>query len=286
MAETVHSDDILHRAQELETYVTLSEETLKSLRVMKQEADKIVSSLGHKKDELSRHEQDLVDYLKKLQMVSQKADALLTPMTDQQQELDGLSKKLAEGIAGIDAIIQQKMGPLVEELGNKVNVLEDEFHTTNEKFHKGLDGSVVEVIQKEDAVVKNLSQRVDGYEKFAGVQKAALEEQKHTVEHEGKDIVELRKALQELKAAAEKHKQEFKSLTDKQNEELRELVGKQKEEITALVEQRHRELSGTVSELHEKHIKILEKDGAQVKSTLNAIIAKLGNVKFKKILGL
>lgn len=286
MTEIAQSDDILHRAQQLESYVTLSEETLKSLRIMKQEADKIISALGHKKDELSRHEQDLVNYLKKLQLVSQKADALLTPMTDQKQELDGLEKKLTEGIAGIDGIVQQKMGPLVEELQNKLKALEDEFRTTNETFHRGLDRSVVEVIQKEDEAVQSLSHRVEDFEKLAGVQHAALEQQKHTVEHEGKDIGELRKALQELKTAAEKHKLEFKSLTEKQNDELRELVGKQKEEITALVEQRHRELSGTVSELHEKHIKILEKDDAQVKSTLNAIIAKLGNVKFKKILGL
>jgi chromosome segregation ATPase len=297
MTEIANSDDVLHRAQQLETYITLSEETLKSLRIMKQEADSIIGSLGQRKDELNHHQQDLVEYLKKLQMVSQKADVLLTPMTDQKQELESLTKKLAEGIAGIDGVVQQKMEPLAEKLDHEVKALENEFHTTNEKFHKGLDGSVVDLLQKRDEIVKNLSQRVDSCEKLAGVQKAAVEEQGRTVEREGKDISDLRKALQELKATVEKQKQEFKSLTEKQNEEFKGLtqkqneefkglVEKQKEEMTAQWEKRHQELNGTIAELNDKHIKNLEKDHAQIKSALNAVISKLGNVKFKKLLGL
>lgn len=286
MTEIVNSDDVLHRAQQLESYISLSEETLKSLRVMKQEADAILSSLGQRKDELNRHQQDLVDYLKKLQMVSQKADALLTPMTDQKQELEGLSKKLAEGIAGIDGLVQQKMELLAEKLDHEVKALEDEFHTTNEKFHKGLDGSVVDLVQKESETVKTLSQRVDRCEQIAGAQKPVIEEHGRAVEREGKEIAELRKGLQDLKAALEKQKQELKSAVDKQKEELKGLVDKQKEEFNALVEKRLQEVSGTIAELNDKHIKILEKEHAQIKSALNAVISKLGNVKFKKILGL
>ncbi len=286
MTEIANSDDVLHRAQQLETYIALSEETLKSLRIMKQEADSIISSLGQRKDELNHHQQDLVDYLKKLQMVSQKADVLLTPMTDQKQELESLTKKLAEGIAGIDGIVQKKMEPLAERLDNELKALEEEFHTTNEKFHKGLDVSVVDLVQKEDETVKTLSQRVDRCEQITGVQKSGLEEQGRAIEREGKEIAELRKGLQELKAAVEKQKQELKSVTEKQQEELKGLVEKQKEEFNALVEKRHQEMSGTIAELNDKHIKILEKDHAQIKSALNAVISKLGNVKFKKLLGL
>jgi len=286
MTETTNPEDILHRAQQLESYVTLSEETLKSLRIMKQEADKIIGSLGHKKDELSRHEQDLIEYLKKLQLVSQKADALLTPMTDQKQELDTLSKKLDEGIAGIEGVVQQKVEPLVERLDNEVKALEDEFHKTNETFHRGLDGSVADLLQKEDQTILGLSQRVEACEKHAVAQQAALGEQSRTVEREGKEISEVRKAAQELKTALEKQKQELNASTEKRVEELKEIVVKQKEELTAMMEKRNQDLQGTVAELSEKHIKNLEKDGAQIKATLNAIIAKLGNVKFKKILGL
>jgi chromosome segregation ATPase len=286
MTETANSDDILKRAQQLESYVTLSEETLKSLRIMKQDADKIISSLEHRKDELSQHEQDLVDYLKKLQLVSQKADALLTPITDQKLEVENLSKKLKEGIAGIDGVIQQKMEPLVEKLDNEVKALEEEFHATNEKFHKGLDGSVVDLLQKADDTVNSLAQRVDGCEKIADAHKTALEEQRRAVEREGKDIAEIRKVLQELKVAAEKQRQELKDLSESQSEEFKKIAEKQKEEMIGLVEKRHQELTSTITELNEKHIKNLEKDDAQIKSALNSVIAKLGNVKFKKLLGL
>jgi hypothetical protein len=286
MTEITDTDDILHRAQQLETYVTLSEETLKSLRIMKQEADKIIGSLGHKKDELSRHELDLVDYLKKLQLVSQKADALLTPITDQKLELENLSKQLADGIAGIDGVVQQKMEPLAQRLDQEVKALEDEFHATNEKFHKGLDGSVVDLIQKEDDNLKSLSQRVDRCDELGGAHKAALQEYGVVIEREGKEIVELRRAVQELKVTIEKQNQEFKGLTKKQGEELRGAVDKQREELTALVEKLHQETKSTITELNDKHIKTLEKDDAQLKSTLNVVIAKLGNVKFKKLLGL
>jgi len=286
MAEIADTDDLLHRAQQLETYVTLSEETLKSLRVMKQEADKIIGSLGHKKDELSRHELDLVDYLKKLQLVSQKADALLTPMTDQKQEIESLSKKLDEGIAGIDGAVQQKMEPLVDKLDKEVKALEDEFHATNEKFHKGLDGSVVDLVQKEEESLNGLAQRVDRCEQFGGAHKAALQEHAIVLDREGKEIADLRKAVQELRTTLEKQSQDLKAVTEKQSEEWTGIVNKQQEELTALVEQRHHETEAVIAELNDKHIKTLEKDDAQLKSALNAIIAKLGNVKFKKILGL
>ena len=275
MTEIVHSDDVLHRAQELESYVNLSEETLKSLRIMKQEADNIIKSLAQRKDELSRHEQDLVEYLKKLQLVSQKADALLTPITDQKLELESLTKKLDEGIAGIEGVVQQKVEPLVQTLDTKLKGLEERLGTTNETLQNSLEVKAAEFHQKQDELAKELSQRIDGCEKQAGVQKAALEEEGRTVEHEAKDISGLRKSLQELKEMLDKQKEEFKSVAEKQGEELKGLLEKQKGELT-----------GSLSELNEKHIKNLEKENAQIKSALNAIIAKLGNVKFKKLLGL
>jgi hypothetical protein len=67
---------------------------------------------------------------------------------------------------------------------------------------------------------------------------------------------------------------------------LKGTIEKQKEELTALAEKLHQESKSTIAELNDKHIKTLEKDDAQLKSALNAVIAKLGNVKFKKLLGL
>jgi len=275
MSETLQSDDVINRAQELESYINQSQIALKALRSMREDAEQIVGSLNQKKDELSRHEQDLVDYLKKLQLVSQKADALLTPIVDQKQELDELSKKLADGIASIDGLVQKTVEPLGRQLEEKLKAIADELHATNETLHKEVNTSAASLRQNQDILVKNLSPRIDGCEKLGGSQKAALEEQRQAIEREGKNTLELRKAVQELKGSIEKQLQELKTQSEKQRAELTGLVEKQKGELGALI-----------SELSEKHIKVLEKDSAQIKSALNAIIGKLGNVHFKKLLGL
>lgn len=279
MSDSMQLDDVINRAQELETYVTQYQVALKALRSMKDDADKILGSLHQKKDELSRHEQDLIGYLKKLQLVTQKADTLLTPMTEQKDQLELLAKKLEAGISGLDATVQQKMEPLVNgletKIGEQIGGLRTEF-----------EESVTALLKKQEEVVKGLSQRFETDEKGTGTLKAAVDEERKMIEHGTKEAAELRKTLQELKAAVVQQKQEFKGELNRQSEEFKSMAEKQKEELNALMEKRRQDVETSLTELREKHIKVLEKDEAQIKSTLNAIISKLGNVKFKKLLGL
>jgi chromosome segregation ATPase len=286
MADILQFDDVVNRAQELETYITQYQVALKALHAMKEEADKIVGTLHQKKDELSRHEQDLVEYLKKLQLVSQKADALLTPIVDQKKELETLGNKLEEGIAGIDGIVDQRLKTVVEPLQAKLQELEAGLGTATAELRKDVETTVADLGRKQDELVKDLSERIEGSENVARSHTTALEAQNKAAEQARKNAAELQKVLQDLKGVVEKQRQEFKGLMERQHEELKSLLAKQKEEESALVEQRRKELSDMIGELSEKRIKVLEKDDAQLKSTLNAVIAKLGNVKFKKILGL
>ena len=246
---------------------------------MQEDADKIVVSLQHKKDELSRHEDDLVAYLKKLQLVTEKADAVLTPIVNQKQELEFLTKKLEEGLASLDGTVQQRVQPLLQELeakiGETVAALRNDFQT-----------GVSDVMKKLEELAKSLSGRVDAGEKASTALKSTLEETRRFLEQEKKDTAELKKTVQDLKNSVEKQKQEFKSELYKQGEEFKATSEKQKEELKSQLDKRRQEVDATLTELSEKHIKVLEKDDAQFKSTLNAIIAKLGNVKFKKLLGL
>jgi chromosome segregation ATPase len=275
MGETLQSGDIINRAQELETYITQYQVALKALRTMQEEANKIVSSLHQKKDELSHHEQDLVEYLKKLQLVSQKADAVLTPIVDQKQELETLTKKLEEGIASIDGMIEEKVAPRTKTLEERLNAILDEFHSSHEAIQKTMESGVNNLRNNYDAMLTKLSQRIDSCEKVEGSHKSLLEGERQTIQKEEKEITELRNALHELK-----------KLIENQSQQLKSQAQQQQSEVTALMEKLKGELSGIIAELNDKHIKVLEKQSAQYKSTLNALISKLGNVKFKKLLGL
>lgn len=279
MSETLQPDDVISRAQELETYISQYQIALKALRAMQDEANKVVGSLHQKKDELSRHEEDLLAYLKKLQLVSEKADAVLTPVADQRQQLDALSKKLEEGVAGLDGMVQQRIGPLLKELETKIG-------ESLTALRKEFEESVAAVLKRQEEIVKSLSQRFEVDEKGTGTLKVTVEEEKRMIEQGTKEAGELRKTLQELKGLVDKQKLEFKGELNRQSEEFKSMAEKQKEELSALMEKRRQEIDGIVTELRDKHIKILEKDDAQIKSTLNALISKLGNVKFKKLLGL
>lgn len=279
MSETLESDDVINRAHELETYVTQYQVALKALRTMQDEVDEIVSSLHQKKDELSRHEQDLVDYLKKLQLVSQKADAVLTPIVEQKQELEALTKKVEEGIAGLDGMIQERTDPRLKDLEAKFDELISTLRTES-------TAKVTEVLKNQERIFKNLAQRIDANVQGATTLKGALEEEKRVVDQGKKDAVEMRKTIQDLKVLVEKQGQALKHEFDRQTGEIKAALGKQKEELTTLTEQRRQEIDAALTELREKHVKVLEKDEAQLKSTLNALISKLGNVKFKKLLGL
>lgn len=275
MTELVHSDDAANRIQELDTYISQALDALKSLRSMKEDADKIIGSLSQKKDELGRHEQDLAEYLKKLQLVSQKAEMLLTPIVDQKQELDTLGKKLSEGITGIEGVVQQKVDAAAEKLDGRISALEGELQTTSESLRKGIETNIADLLKKEDALVKNLSQRIDNCQTVGNSQKLALEGQGKLIERLGKDAVDLRGTIQNLKGMMEKQKEDFKGV-----------VAKQQEEFGGQLEKQKQDLNGAIAELNEKHVKALEKEYAQVKSVLNAVVAKLENVKFKKLLGL
>jgi hypothetical protein len=98
--------------------------------------------------------------------------------------------------------------------------------------------------------------------------KAGLDGLGKSIKQSVTDIVQLRGAITDLTGATGKQKEELvKTFTDAHE--------KQKQEYEA-----------AIKELREKTIKNLEKETAQIKSVLNAAVAKLNNVKFKKILGL
>ncbi len=269
MADITQLDELFDKAKDLESYVGQSQIILKSLITAKEDATVIIRSLSQKQDELTRLQGDISGYLKSLQALSQKADAILSPMGDQKKELDELSKKVNEGISGIDGLIQEHLGEFARKFETKMMDLTTMMDTAAATSKKNLDTGIADLVQKQEALAKNLAQRLEKEEK------TAAETLRAGVEQEKKESAELRKTIQDLKGTLDRFK-----------EDVQKVMAKQKEETDALAEKRYQELNAAVKELSDKHIKVLEKDSTQLKSSLNAIISKLGNVKFKKLLGL
>ncbi len=279
MTDITQLDDIFEKAKEIESYVGQSQIILKSLITAKEDAGAIIRSLSQKQDELTRLQQDIGGYLTTLQTVSQKAEALLTPMEDQKKELVDLAKKVEEGIAGIDGLIQQRLAEHSEQDEAKHKDITAALDTAVSTVRKDVDEEITGAIRKEDELLKNISQRIEKDEKVVETQRTVLETQKTVLEQEKKEAADLRKAIHDLKGMLDKFRGDLK-------EEINGALTKQKEELTTGLDKRYQELNTSIKDLSDKHIKALEKDNTQIKSTLNSIISKLGNVKFKKILGL
>ena len=308
MNETTHSDDVKKSLQELNSYLSESTGILKSIRTMKEDAEKIVAALSQKKDELSRHEQDIVDYLEKIKLVWQKAEALLSPIQAEKEQLEVLDRKVAEALSGIDGAIQQKVDLLSGGLSGKQQALETELHESLAALRKELETSSADSVHAQHALVDKLSQRIDGAQQEMDTQKTVLDGLGNTVKKMGADDTELRRAAEGIKATLEKNRhdsdsalaglrratEDIKATLEKDRHDfdsaLVDVRQKQREELTAalteLQEKQKKEFQSSLDEMVDKSIKPLEKEYARIKSVLNAAVEKLNNVKFKKLLGL
>lgn len=282
MTEILNAVDVLNRVHELDNYISQSLDVLKSLRVTKDDAEKIYQSLSLKMDELVRREQDFSDYLKTIQVVSQKADAIMSPIVQGKEELERLDKKVNEQLETIGGEIEKTIGSVTERLSGDQKALEEKLNDLVATLRKESEAINADVLRQQQEALTSLSQQIEAHQNASDAHQGvldthratmekhqtALEGQSKKVEQLRKDVAELVGAVQESKANLEKQRQEFA-------DSLKKIHDEQKLEFeTAL------------TELREKHIKVLEKDDAQIKTALNGVIKKLSNVKFKKMLGL
>lgn len=286
MAEITSSDSVIKKLQEFDKYVSQSLEVLKTLRGIKDDVEKLNHSISEKKNELSRYEQELATFLKKAELVSKQADTILSPMLREKGELERLGKNLTDGLARLDSTLEGKIEEglaLHSELVKKEldglaqekkelqeqadaffkNILKNserahtklsESHITfqekvNESIktvHKEIDTQIADFLYKQNALVSNLSQQIDSYQRLTDSLKSSIDTQSNQIGH-----------------------------LENQNTELRQTIERQSQEFTT-----------KLVELRDGKVQQLEKDITQMKSTLNEVSAKLNNMKFKKILGL
>jgi len=122
-----------------------------------------------------------------------------------------------------------------------------------EATRKEMESRIADFLYKQNALVVNLSQQIDSYQRLTESLKSALDIQ-------GRQITYLESENSEHRQATENIKRDLKQQGEEFDTKLREL--------------------------REDHILNLEKENAQMKSVLNDISAKLSNMKFKKLLGL
>lgn len=286
MAEITSSDGVIKKLQEFDKYVSQSLEVLKALRGIKDDVEKLNYFISEKKNELSRYEQELTTFLKKAESVSKEADAILSPMLREKEELERLDKNLTDGLAKLDSTLEGKIeeglalhSELVKkELDNLAqekkelqersdaffkNILKNlerehaklsEDHITFREtvkesiktVRKDIDTQIADFLYKQNALVSNLSQQIDSYQRLTDSLKSSIDKQSNQIAH-----------------------------LENQNMELRQTIERQSQEFTT-----------KVVELREGKVQQLERDITQMKPTLKEVSAKFNNMKFKKLLGL
>lgn len=286
MAKITSSDGVIKRLQEFDKYVGQSLDVLETLRGIKDDVEKLNRSISEKKNELTRYEQELTQFLKKAELVSKQANSILPPILKEKEGLEKLDRKLTDGLAKLDVTLESKIeeglalhGELVKKeidmlIQEKKELQEqaDAFfkkilkysetelaklgesqkafqQTVNESIlivRKELDTQIADFLYKQNALVTNLSQQIDSYQRLT-------ESLASTLEKQGGQINEL----------------------ENQNIELRQIIERQSQEFNS-----------RLSDLREGKVQQLEKELMQLRTALNEVTAKLNNMKFKKILGL
>lgn len=286
MAKITSSDGVIKRLQEFDKYVGQSLDVLETLRGIKDDVEKLNRSISEKKNELTRYEQELTQFLKKAELVSKQADSILAPILKEKEGLEKLDRKLTDGLAKLDVTLESKIeeglalhGELVKKeidmlIQEKKELQEqaDAFfkkilkysetelaklgesqkafqQTVNESIlivRKELDTQIADFLYKQNALVTNLSQQIDSYQRLT-------ESLASTLEKQSGQINEL----------------------ENQNIELRQIIERQSQEFNS-----------RLSDLREGKVQQLEKELMQLRTSLDEVTAKLNNMKFKKILGL
>ena len=293
MAEITSSDGVIKKIQEFDEYLDQSMEVLRSLRGIKEDVEKQSLSFAQKSEQLSQYEKNLSTLWEKAQIVSQEIDEILSPIRKEKDELQRLDKKITEGLAEQDATIRSTIeqglnvqAELIRQEMVKLNQAQTEFHQRADAFFKSflkyankelekhrdaqqafqtkideateatrkeMESKIADFLYKQNALVVNLSQQIDSYQRLTESLKSALDIQSRQVAY-----------------------------LESQNSEHRQAA----ENIKRDLKQQGGEFDTKLKELREDHILNLEKENAQMKSALNDLSTKLSNIKFKKLLGL
>ena len=293
MAEITSSDGVIKKIQEFDEYLDQSMEVLRSLRGIKEDVEKQSLSFAQKSEQLSQYEKNLSTLWEKAQIVSQEIDEILSPIRKEKDELQRLDKKITEGLAEQDATIRSTIeqglnvqAELIRQEMVKLNQVQTKFHQRADAFFKSflkytnkelekhrdaqqafqtkigegieatrkeMESRIADFLYKQNALVVNLSQQIDSYQRLTESLKSALDMQSRQIAH-----------------------------LESQNSEHRQAA----ENIKRDLKQQGGEFDTKLKELREDHILNLEKENAQMKSALNDLSTKLNNIKFKKLLGL
>ena len=115
-----------------------------------------------------------------------------------------------------------------------------------------MESRIADFLYKQNALVANLSQQIDSYQRVTESLKSTLDTQSRQITILASEISKHRQAIENIKNGLKQQGEGF---------------------------------DANLRELREKY-QDLEKDNGQMRSVLNDLSAKLSNMKFKKFLGL
>jgi len=249
MAEITSSDGVIKKIQEFDEYLDQSMEVLRSLRGIKEDVEKQSLSFAQKSEQLSQYEKNLSTLWEKAQIVSQEIDEILSPIRKEKDELQRLDKKITEGLAEQDATIRSTIeqglnvqAELIRQEMVKLNQVQTKFHQRADAFFKSflkytnkelekqcdaqqafqtkigegieatrkeMESRIADFLYKQNALVVNLSQQIDSYQRLTESLKSALDIQSRQVAYLESQNSEHRQAAENIKRDLKQQGGEF-----------------------------------------------------------------------------
>ncbi len=219
MGEITSSDALVTKLQEFDKYVTQSFELLKTLKDIKDDVQKLSVSLSEKKKEVSRYESELWALQQKIQSISNDAEKITAPLLKERTELAKMSKKLADAIAQLDGTIQVRIQEGLANLSGSQNEFQEKVREYIRTFRKETESQTTDFLYKQNALVSNLSQQIDSYQRLT-------ESLKIGVENQSNQIRELQEQSTELRQSIEAQSKRFEKETAQLRSEISELTAK------------------------------------------------------------
>lgn len=253
MAEITNPDAVIKKIQEFDSYMSQSIDVLKSLNRIEEDVRKQTQALSEKRLELAQFEKELSDLRAKASTIDQEADRLLNPIRKETRQLQELDNKLTDGLARLDSTIQNKMEHGMSVQAEARKAFEAHIKSVIDESRKEHDSKIADFLYKQNALVSNLSQQIDSYQRLTESLKSEIKRQKEQI-----------------------------SLFETENSRLLNLI----QSVRDLLQTQRQESEAALKKLQEGDIQQLKKSIEDLKSVLNEHTTKFGNMKFKKILGL
>lgn len=185
MAEIVDSEKIRQKLKEFDVYIQQSIDTIKALKVIKDDSQKIFSDMKDKKEIFSKIENNLIELQGKSINIYRE---LLKFKDDKESQIGDLITRYKKEADSISSLIQNKqqefekfLSDIQKQWEDSFRIKLDEFKNEISNYREKIDKQITDFLYKQNALISNLNQQIDSYQKLTNTLKGTIEAQSEEI---------------------------------------------------------------------------------------------------------